>query len=200
MDDPANQLAVQLGLLEDELASQRDVDVQLVPSVKRAPVLSGKAEPFGPGDAVGSGRRARVAQFGTPIKAWNEGWPGIVARRGMARILSALRSRLLSRVRGKGPPPKGASWFVHSHARMARMLGQSSLLSCRRFGTRAWGLGSVNAAMGRSSGSRQAAGGWAGHPLPVATLRSTGREQLHRRLWRCLRQALGGSVGLSFMR
>lgn len=52
---------------------------KLGPSNKTEPVLSRKAEPLGPAGVVGSARRARVAQLGTPVRARSEVRPGVVA-------------------------------------------------------------------------------------------------------------------------
>src|SRR5258708_5497891 len=51
----------------------------LIPSTKREPLLSGKAEPPGAGGVVGTARCARAAPLGTRVKARSDGGPGVVA-------------------------------------------------------------------------------------------------------------------------
>jgi hypothetical protein len=69
-------------LAESYVASCKSVQpatIELGPSTKTEPVLSGKAEPVGLARVMGTSRRARVAPLGTRVEARSQGWPGVVA-------------------------------------------------------------------------------------------------------------------------
>src|SRR5260370_41061712 len=83
---------------------------------------------------------------------------------------------------------------------MARVLGRAAQRSCRQNGTRAWGLGSRCAPIGRSNRSWawRTAQGRAELPVSLATRAQWAGERLRWRLMRRLAPCAGRVGGLVF--
>src|SRR5713101_1530439 len=96
----------------------------------------------------------------------------------------------------------GRSWLAGNLARMARVLGRSCPMELPQNGTRAGGLGSRNAPIGRASSpwTWRTAQGWAGLPVSLATRAHRLGNDFAGGCRGAWRQALAGSEGLSFMR